>query len=101
MNNFFVYIITNKNRKVLYIGVTNDLERRVWEHRNKVIKGFSSRYSLSILIYYEMAADPRSAIEREKELKGWRREKKVKLIETMNPRWMDLSEGWFGEDRVY
>jgi putative endonuclease len=91
MPDCFVYIITNKNRSTLYIVVTNDLARRMGEHRSKEVRGFSADYSLSILLYYETYPDAPSAIAREKQLKGWRREKKVKLIEQVNPRWMDLS----------
>lgn len=94
MRNFFVYIITNKHQSTLYVGITNNLERRLWEHRNQTVKGFSSRYNLSFLLYYEVYPDPLSAIAREKQIKGWRREKKTNLIEKMNPRWMDLSEEW-------
>ena len=99
MENFFVYIITNKNQRVLYIGITNTLEKRLWQHRHKEAKGFSTRYHLSHLLYYEPFSNPRSAIEREKQLKGWRRKKKVKLIETMNPRWPDLSEALFDNEK--
>ena len=91
MPDCFVYILTNKNRSTLYIGVTNDLARRVWEHRNKTLPGFIADYSLSVLLYHETYPDARSAIAREKQLKGWRREKKVALIERVNPRWRDLS----------
>ena len=97
MENFFVYIITNKSRSTLYIGVTNNLERRLWEHRTKQVNGFSADYNLMYLLYHETYPDPQSAIAREKQLKGWRREKKVKLIEKINPRWMDLSESWFDD----
>lgn len=95
MGDYFVYILTNKNRSTLYIGVTNDLVRRVWEHRNKALPGFTADYSLNVLLYHETFPEPRSAIVREKQLKGWRREKKVNLIQSLNPRWADLSEGWF------
>jgi putative endonuclease len=91
MPDCFVYIITNKNRSTLYIGVTNDLVRRMAEHRSKETRGFSADYALSILLYHETYPDAASAIAREKQLKGWRRNKKVNLIERMNPRWMDLS----------
>jgi putative endonuclease len=91
MPDCFVYIITNKNRSTLYIGVTNDLARRISEHRSKEVKGFSADYSLSILLYHETHPDARSAIAREKQLKRWRREKKIALIERVNPRWIDLT----------
>jgi putative endonuclease len=96
----YVYIVTNKNRSTLYIGVTNELARRLEEHRTEATPGFSSDYSLSILLYYEIAPDPRSAIAREKQLKGWRRKKKVKLIEAVNPRWLDLSAGLYQPEIV-
>ena len=99
MTNIFVYVITNKNRSTLYIGMTNNLERRLWEHRNKVVSGFSADYSLCQLLYHESFRDARSAIEREKQLKGWPREKKIDLIETMNPHWEDLSEGWVDDGK--
>jgi len=79
---------------VLYIGITGDLVRRVWEHKNKVTPGFSSRYNLTRLVYYEAFFYPDAAIAREREIKGWRREKKLKLIESMNPRWEDLAKDW-------
>jgi putative endonuclease len=94
VRDFFVYIITNKNRRVLYVGVTNDMERRLWEHRAKEVPGFSARYNLSTLLYVETFPDAASAIAREKQLKGWRREKKLKLIQSVNPRWLDLSDSW-------
>ena len=95
MRDFFVYIITNKNRRVLYIGVTNDIERRLREHREKQVPGFSARYNLTRLLYVESFPDAMSAIAREKQLKGWRREKKVRLIKSINPRWLDLSDTWY------
>lgn len=95
MADYYVYILTNKTRSTLYIGVTNDLERRISEHRLQEVKGFTAQYNLRHLLYYENYPDPGAAIAREKQLKGWRREKKVGLIEKTNPRWMDLSEDWF------
>jgi putative endonuclease len=92
---FYVYIMTNRPRShVLYTGITGNLARRVFEHKNKLVPGFTSRYNLTRLIYYEKFAYPDMAIEREKEIKGWRRSKKIRLIESMNPRWCDLAEGW-------
>ena len=91
----FVYIMTNRPRShVLYFGMTNDLVRRTWEHKNKVNDGFTSRYNLTRIVYYERFFYPDAAIAREKEIKGWRRSKKIKLIESMNPRWDDLAERW-------
>jgi putative endonuclease len=87
---FYVYIVTNKHHAVLYIGVTSNLEGRIFEHRERLIEGFTKRYQVTKLIFYEDYPDPRSAIAREKQLKGWRREKKIALIENRNPRWLDL-----------
>ena len=90
--NYFVYFLTNWNNNVLYIGVTSNLERRLFEHKEKLIKGFTSKYNLQKLVYFEISNDIQSAILREKQLKKWRREKKNKLVETLNPDWRDLSE---------
>ena len=90
-HNYFVYIISNWNNKVIYVGITNDLRRRVYEHKNKLIEGFSKKYNLNTLVYFEQTNSVRSAIEREKEIKKWRREKKIFLIESMNKDWNDLS----------
>jgi putative endonuclease len=87
---YYVYILASKSRR-LYIGVTNNLERRMWEHKNKVVEGFTKQYNIDRLIYFEDITDVRSTIEREKQLKGWRREKKITLIETTNAAWEDLS----------
>ena len=95
MNEYYVYIITNKRNTVLYVGVTNDLKRRMYEHKNKLIEGFSKKYNLSKLVYFEQTNDIYTAINREKQLKKWRREKKEWLINQMNPQWDDLSQGWF------
>jgi len=87
---YYVYIVTNKNNSVLYIGVTSDLDGRIYEHRERLTEGFTKTYQATKLIFYEDYPDPLSAIAREKQLKGWRREKKVTLIEKQNPRWIDL-----------
>jgi putative endonuclease len=79
---------------VLCTGITGNLTRRVWEHKNKTVEGFASRYNLTRLVYYECFFYPDAAINREKEIKEWRRNKKIKLIESMNPKWDDLGEGW-------
>ena len=92
---YFVYMLANKMRR-LYVGMTNDLERRVWEHRTKTAEGFTSRYNIDRLVWYESTGQVMDAIEREKEIKGWRREKKIALIETDNPRWVDLAREWYG-----
>ena len=91
---YYVYIMTNQVR-TLYIGVTNNLVRRVYEHKRKLVPGFTSKYNLTWLAYYEETSEVASAIAREKHVKGWRRSKKVELIESMNPRWRDLSMEWF------
>ena len=90
MKDYFVYIMTNKYDEVLYTGVTNDLARRAYEHRNKLVKGFSYKYNLTKLVYFEITNDIYCAIKREKQIKGWLRIKKIQLIESMNPKWDDL-----------
>ena len=87
MRTYYIYIVTNKNNSVLYIGVTSDLEGRIHDHRERLLESFTKRYQCTKLLYYEDYPDPQSAIAREKQLKGWRREKKVALIQKMNPRW--------------
>jgi putative endonuclease len=89
---YWVYILASGKHGTLYIGVTNDLVRRIYQHKNKIIKGFTSRYNVNRLVWYEGYDDPASAIEREKELKKWRREWKINLIERDNPNWDDLYE---------
>ena len=90
--NYYIYLLTNWNNKVIYIAVTNDLHRRVYEHKNKLFEGFSKKYNLSKLVYFEETRDINAAIAREKETKKWRREKKDRLVEQINPEWKDLSE---------
>ncbi len=87
---FFVYIVTNKNNTVLYTGVTSDLIKKIYQHRNKIIKGFSKRYNLDKLVYHEVFHDPESAIQREKRIKSGSRQKKADLINNFNPHWDDL-----------
>ncbi|MCX5867579.1 MAG: GIY-YIG nuclease family protein [Proteobacteria bacterium] len=94
MENYYIYIMTNKSR-TLYIGVTNDLIRRVYEHKNHLIEGFTKKYQITKLVYYEETNDIQEAISREKQLKGWLRKKKIDLIESINPDWQDLSDGWY------
>jgi putative endonuclease len=94
MGQYYVYIMTNKS-KTLYTGITNDLERRVFEHKKKLIKGFTKRYNITKLVHCEWANDVDAAIRREKQIKGWLRSKKITLIEANNPEWKDLSEEWF------
>ena len=83
--------MTNKTEGVLYTGVTNDLKRRVYEHKGKLVEGFTKKYNIGKLVYYELCEDIESAILREKQIKGWLRIKKIALIESMNPGWRDLS----------
>ena len=100
MQAFYVYMMTNRSRVVLYTGITNSLMRRVWQHQNGEIEGFTKTYEVNLLVYYERYNDPRDAIAREKEIKGWRRAKKNALVETMNPNWADLSPALFQHTRV-
>jgi len=93
-NQYYVYLLTNWNNKVIYVGITNDLRRRLYEHKNKLVKGFTEKYNIYKLVYYESTSDIESAIGREKEIKKWRREKKNRLVETINADWKDLSAGW-------
>jgi putative endonuclease len=90
---YYVYIMTNASHR-LYVGVTSDLERRVRQHQSGEVPGFTSRYHLHRLGYYEVTDDIKGAIDREKQIKAWRREKKVALLESQNPGWRDLSEDW-------
>jgi len=92
---YYVYIMTNRRHSPLYVGVTNDLVRRVYEHRNRLAKGFASKYNITMLMYYETTESVESAIAREKQLKGWLKRRKIALIESANPNWRDLSLGWF------
>ena len=94
MSVYYVYILSNTS-KMLYTGVTNNLERRVAEHKRKEIEGFTKRYNLHSLVYFEALGSIRAAIIREKEIKTWRRDKKTALIRSMNPQWKDLSARWF------
>ena len=91
---YFVYILSNCDDSVIYIGVTGNLPRRLYEHRNGLVEGFTKKYNVHKLVYYEHTSDVYSAISREKQLKKWRREKKNQLIEAMNPQWRDLSLDW-------
>ncbi|MDX9917641.1 MAG: GIY-YIG nuclease family protein [Gudongella sp.] len=89
---YFVYIMSNWNNKVIYTGVTNDLGRRVYEHKNKLVEGFTEKYNVNKLVYYDLIEDIIVAISREKEIKGWKREKKDELINSFNPKWKDMSK---------
>jgi putative endonuclease len=90
---YYVYIMTNRSR-TLYVGVTSNLEQRVWRHKKGYFEGFTSRYKIDRLVYFERWSHPGTAIAREKQLKGWKRIKKIALIVSMNPEWKDLSEEW-------
>ena len=94
---YYIYIMTNQINTVLYTGVTNNLERRVYEHKNCLIKGFSSKYKTHKLVYFSSTTDVKEAISFEKRIKGWTRIKKEALINSINPQWNDLSDGWYGE----
>ena len=93
MKQYYVYIMTNRSG-TLYVGVTNDLARRVHEHKNKLIPGFTAKYNITKLVYFETTTDVRTAIARERQIKGWLRVKKIALIESVNPNWDDLSADW-------
>jgi putative endonuclease len=95
VKSYYIYIMASRSR-TLYTGVTNSLERRIAEHRRKLIPGFTGRYRIERLVYYEVFGDVRAAIRREKQIKGWLRQKKIALINSMNPTWIDLSESWYG-----
>jgi putative endonuclease len=89
---YYIYMMTNKSNGVLYTGVTNDLKRRVYEHKQKRVEGFTKRYNVNKLVYYEIFDDVESAIFREKQIKGWPRKKKDDLVSGMNSEWRDLYE---------
>mgnify|MGYP000922366188 FL=1 len=89
---FYVYILSSFQNKVLYIGVTSDLIKRVWEHKNKLVEGFTKKYNVDRLVYYEIYESAERAITREKNMKEWKREWKIKRIEALNPEWNDLYE---------
>ncbi len=94
MRQYYVYILASQSRR-LYIGVTRDLRRRVWQHKTGTIPGFSRQYRVTSLIHFETTSDVHAAIAREKQLKRWPRRRKVRLIERQNPGWLDLSVDWF------
>ena len=93
-NTYYIYILTSHNNKVMYIGMTNNLERRIYEHKHKLIDGFTKQYNVEKLVYFEVINDVNAAIHREKEIKKWRREKKNNLVVKQNPDWSDLSDEW-------
>jgi putative endonuclease len=94
---FYVYVLASKSRR-LYVGVTSDLERRLFEHKSKLVDGFTKHYNIDRLVYFEQTADVLSAIAREKQIKSWNRSKKITLIEAINPTWEDLSAEWYKAD---
>ena len=87
---YYIYILTNKSNKVLYVGMTNDLKSRIYEHKNRLVEGFTKKYNLTKLVYYEITTDVESAIRREKQLKNWHRVWKINLINKFNHKWDDL-----------
>ncbi|CAN5617928.1 GIY-YIG nuclease family protein [soil metagenome] len=93
MNQFYVYILASKSG-VLYTGMTNDLKRRVWQHKQKLVPGFTAKYNVTLLAFYESFPAAVQAIEAEKRIKAWTRAKRVTLIESMNPTWRDLADDW-------
>lgn len=90
MTKYFVYILASKKNGTLYIGITSNLEKRVWEHKQNLVEGFTKKYKVHILVYFEEFNNPNQAIEREKNMKEWKRKWKIELIETRNPSWSDL-----------
>ena len=89
---YCVYIMTNRHNTVLYTGISGELPERIWQHKEKIVKGFTSRYNIDKLVYYEIFKDPYEAIAREKQIKAGSRKTKIELIESMNPQWLDLWE---------
>ena len=94
MKRLYVYIMASRSG-TLYVGLTSDIKRRVYEHKQHLIPGFTEKYNVDRLLYVERIGDPASAINREKQIKRWRREKKVMLIDSLNPEWNDLSQDWY------
>ena len=92
--NYYVYMVANWTGEVLYTGMTNDLQRRIAEHKSKSVPGFTDQYNCTKLVYFELTGDVSAAIAREKQIKKWRRDKKDALVKSMNPGWNDLAEGW-------
>lgn len=96
MKTMYVYIASS-NMRILYVGVTNDVRSRMWQHKSKQIPGFTAKYNISRLVYFEEIDGQLAAIGREKQLKGWRRSRKIELIESQNPGWNDLAADWYDE----
>jgi len=95
MRKYYVYIMINKRNTVLYVGTTRNLEYRIWQHKNKTVKGFTSRYNIDKLVYYEEFSLAIEAVMREKQLKNWHRQWKINLVRLMNPAFDDLAAGWY------
>lgn len=100
MKTYYVYILASRRNGTLYIGVTDNLRKRIWQHKNDVAEGFTKRYKVHNLVYFEQTDNAISAIEREKRLKKWNRSWKIKLIEKDNPEWKDLYEDLFGREEA-
>jgi putative endonuclease len=92
---YYVYLLASRKNGTLYTGVSNDLYRRIYQHKNKEVKGFTQKYTVNILVHFEETDDIAVAIAREKQIKGWLRKKKIELIEKTNPEWNDLSKEWY------
>lgn len=95
---YYVYILSSQ-RRVLYIGMTSNIEQRIFQHKTHAFGGFTTKYNVTSLVYFECHSSVMTAIRREKEMKAWRREEKIKLIESANPKWNDLSYGWYQRHR--
>jgi putative endonuclease len=100
-HDYWVYILTNKHRTTLYIGITNNIQRRLYQHRYGEVEGFAQRYHLNRLVWVEHFRNVNDAIACEKKLKGWRRSRKIDLVEEANPRWLDLSDDWEQQPNVH
>ena len=98
MNAYYIYIVASEKNGTIYIGITNDLERRVFEHKNEIIRGFTKKYKCKKLLYFEHYTEVEQAIAREKQLKNWHRDWKLNLIKIQNPNFIDLSIDWFRKD---
>lgn len=94
MKRYFVYVLTNKNNKIFYVGMTSDLEKRIWEHKNRMVDGFTEKYNLKKLVWFGEGVDVNEIIRKEKQIKKWNKEWKKNLVEKSNPEWKDLSLGF-------
>ena len=99
MKSYFVYVLASKRNGTLYIGITNNLEKRIYEHKNGLVDGFTKEYNVNRLVFFEEVSSVESAIQREKQLKKWNRRWKIGLIERTNPQWVDLSSVWIPDKR--